>query len=170
MSCETCKYFLEYPHDKYDGVCRFDPHFEWRKKSSWCGKFNSGQVRRVKLSAEYTEDFKEFWAACPKKVAQDTAWKAWSNPDKLPPLHYKLAIKQMKLYALHVQGKDQKYVKHPATWINGGCWKDVLEKKNNSKACVDCYKSYEVGFKFTGLGKDKKYRCPECADIRNNNQ
>jgi hypothetical protein len=158
---------MAWKNDPYDGICRFDPHYERRKKSSWCGKFSTGKARRVKNSPEYSDDFKAFWEACPKKTGQDTAWKSWSNPDRLPPLHYKQAIKQMKLYALHVADKDQRYVLHPATWINGGHWKDVIEVKNGSKGCVDCGKPWEQGFKYNGEGKNKKYRCPECSKKRN---
>lgn len=172
MTCETCKHYFPYPHEhdgrRCDGICRFDPHFEHRTKIMSCSKFSTGKTRRVSASPEYSEDFKAFWEAYPKKTAQDAAWKAWNNPDRLSPLHYGSAIKQAKLYALDVQGKEQRYVKHPTTWINGGCWKDIIEKKNSSKGCVDCNKPWEQGFKFTGLGKNKKYRCPECAEKRNN--
>lgn len=162
MTCAKCKYFFPHRTEKYDGICRFDPHFEWRKKSSWCGKYSTGKARRVKSSPEYSDEFKAFWEVYPKKTAQDAAWKSWRDEDKLPPQHYQLAIKQAQAYAEHVTGKDTKYVKHPATWLNGGCWKDVIEKKIDSKACVGCGKAYQAGHKYTMNGRIKEYRCEEC--------
>ena len=40
-------------------------------------------------------------------------------------------------------------------------------KEPGQKDCVDCGASYGQGFKFTGLGKQKKYRCAACSKARN---
>ena len=152
------------PYDKnpkYDGICRFDPHYEWRKKDSWCGKFNSGKVRRVKEIPEYSDEFKSFWQVYPKKTGQDAAWRAWG---KIPAHHYQLAIDKAKEYAGYVADKETNYIKHPSTWINSGCWKDVIEKKVDSKACVDCAKPYQAGHKYSIVNRIKQYRCKECRN------
>jgi len=167
MTCEQCKWFHSQPHDvgdrPCDGWCRRHPQWIHKNKTTLgCGDGSTGKVRRVKASPEYSAEFKEFWEVYPNKKAQDAAWRAWRDEDKLPPQHYQLAIKQAQAYAEYVTDKELKHVKHPATWLNAGCWKDVLEKKIGSKACVDCGKAYQQGHKYTMNGRIKEYRCKEC--------
>jgi hypothetical protein len=73
--------------------------------------------------AELAEQFERFWRAYPRKVAKDAARKAFEraikgvgNPDVL--------IMGAKRYAVERQNEPAKYTKHPATWLNAGCWDD----------------------------------------------
>lgn len=64
--------------------------------------------------------FDEFWSVYPRKVAKLAAQKAYAkalkvvSPDQL--------IEGARRYALEKVGDA--YVKHPSTWLNGGCWDD----------------------------------------------
>jgi hypothetical protein len=46
-------------------------------------------------------------------------------------------IQGAKRYALERRGQDPKYTKHPATWLNKGCWEDepdgvpVIDEEGN---------------------------------------
>ena len=62
------------------------------------------------------------------------------------------------------EDKDMKYVKHPATWLNAGDWRQEIETKKNPKDCVDCGSPYEQGFKYTTDNGRKQYRCPACQE------
>ena len=77
--------------------------------------------------------FDLFWEASPKKVGKQHAFKAWkkaakdTDPDVL--------ISGMKAYAVMVKrkGVEPQYIKHPQTWLNGGCWDDVEDAPVESR-------------------------------------
>jgi hypothetical protein len=67
--------------------------------------------------------FVEFYDAYPRHVARKAAEKAWrkvirdgADPDEV--------IKAARRYAESRAGADSRFTKHPATWLNGGCWTD----------------------------------------------
>ncbi|MET9262358.1 hypothetical protein [Amycolatopsis sp. NPDC004079] len=67
--------------------------------------------------------FQEFYAAYPKHVGRKAAESAWQRalrsggePDAM--------IAGAKRYAEERAGENPQYTKHPATWLNQGCWED----------------------------------------------
>lgn len=67
--------------------------------------------------------FDEFWSIYPRRVAKLAAKKAWdraikngSSPD--------IIIAGAHRYARERRQAEDRYTKHPATWLNGGCWMD----------------------------------------------
>jgi hypothetical protein len=79
--------------------------------------------------------FARFWSVYPKRVAKDAARKAWDRRinDGVDP---EMMIRGAQRYAVERQGQDPKYTKHPATWINAGCWEDetpgtVIDQQGN---------------------------------------
>jgi hypothetical protein len=76
-----------------------------------------------KLNPNLDAAFARFWAVYPKRVAKEAARKAFAkavegvgNADIL--------IAGAQRYAAERQGEPPRYTKHPATWLNGGCWED----------------------------------------------
>jgi len=67
--------------------------------------------------------FERFWSVYPKRVAKEAARKAFAraagNGTDVEAL-----IAGAQRYAVERQDQDPKYTKHPATWLNGGCWED----------------------------------------------
>jgi hypothetical protein len=85
-------------------------------------KAAGGKQRRGKVDAADV-GFTAFWSAYPKRVAEDAALKAFIvavqrgvDPEVL--------IAGAKRYAIERAEEDPRYTKHPATWLNGGCWTD----------------------------------------------
>lgn len=70
-------------------------------------------------------DFAAFWAAYPKRVAKEAARKAWAKAAKTTTPS--VLIEAATTYATTTEGTDPKFIKHPATWLNGGCWEDETE-------------------------------------------
>lgn len=68
------------------------------------------------------ERFEAFWSAYPKKVARADAVKAWGKALKAADADTLIA--GALRYAAEQHGKDPTYTKHPATWLNKGCWTD----------------------------------------------
>jgi hypothetical protein len=67
---------------------------------------------------------KEFWPLYPKRVAKGAARKAFIRI----LVAERATVGELKAgaarYAAERAGKDEEFTKHPATWLNGECWKD----------------------------------------------
>lgn len=68
------------------------------------------------------DGFDEFWAASPRKTGKDDALRAYIKARKNTDA--RTLIEAMGRYAEERRGQDPQYTKHPATWLNKGCWKD----------------------------------------------
>jgi hypothetical protein len=79
-----------------------------------------------KTNSERDEKFEEFWRCYPRKVAKEAARRAFAAADVDP----ELLIAGAKRYAIERSGEDPKYTKHPATWLNKGCWEDEASSPN----------------------------------------
>jgi pyocin large subunit-like protein len=69
-----------------------------------------------------TADFDAFWLAYPRKVSKGAARKVWPRAVKRAK-DVDLVAAAIR-YAESVQFEDPRYIKHPATWLNGDCWED----------------------------------------------
>jgi hypothetical protein len=69
------------------------------------------------------QGFDDFWRLYPKKVARTDAMQAFVRALKLATID---EILQGALrYAAERREEDPRYTKHPATWLNKGCWSDA---------------------------------------------
>jgi hypothetical protein len=66
--------------------------------------------------------FDEFWAAYPRHIDRRDAEAAWTKATKIHPPAQIIAAAQR--YATGLRGKDPKFVKYPATWLNKGGYLD----------------------------------------------
>ncbi len=70
------------------------------------------------------EKFNDFYKSYPRKTAKGLARKAWcsainkAEPDDI--------ISKASLFASSVDGKDKKFIPHPATWLNQERWDDEI--------------------------------------------
>jgi hypothetical protein len=72
---------------------------------------------------DWPKNYREqFWAAYPRKVEKVNAMKALDKVRKTRILKWQILIEAVKHYAVATHGS--KYIKHPATWLNAGCWDD----------------------------------------------
>jgi hypothetical protein len=112
------------------------PPIKWRKRKEASGgtKTSANPAQRAKSSShdEKTaqraaddggEAFDRFWAAYPKRVAKEAARKAFAKAAE-NGTDVEALIAGAQRYAAERQGQDQKFTKHPATWLNAGCWED----------------------------------------------
>lgn len=73
--------------------------------------------------AELDELWQEFWQVYPRKVAKIKAKTAWTKAVKIHDPRE--IINGAARYAQQQSRPDLKpYTKHPATWLNDGCWDD----------------------------------------------
>lgn len=167
MTCDKCRHYFHLPHtikDKpCDGWCCRYPLWQHKNKdTNTCGEFKlPPKPIKQKRIESYSPEFDQFYAAYPKKKAPDAAWRAWQA---IPPQHYPLIVERAKVYAQSVTGKDMTYVKHPATWLNSGAWKEITENKVGPKDCSFCYAPYSPGHKFSIIEGKKVYKCAKCRE------
>lgn len=89
------------------------------------GNRGTGDNPSIPRSARATDAdrFGEFYDAYPRHVARKAAAKAWTKAVREGAEPEQL-IAAAKRYADSRQGQDPKFTKHPATWLNQGCWED----------------------------------------------
>jgi predicted phage replisome organizer len=79
-----------------------------------------------KSTAEYTPDYKTFYAIYPRKIAMRAAFKKWLATLKRGVSPAEL-IKAAGNYAAKIAGTEERWIKHPATFLGPDeHWRDYL--------------------------------------------
>lgn len=82
------------------------------------------RTQAAQPSAEIEAQFEAFWVKYPLKKAKAAALKAYRAViTKGLATHDQLMAGVLR-YAAERSGQDPRWTKHPATWLNGGCWSD----------------------------------------------
>ncbi len=96
------------------------------------------EERVGKPTLKNVSDFTAFWAVYPRRLGKKTAASKFSAAVKsgVSPQHL---IDAAARYAAHVTKNriEEKYIKHPTTWLNQGCWDDELKPENNRRPADD---------------------------------
>lgn len=128
--------WLETRQDKENG--RFLPK-TWRLLNPTAADFSSTESSATVKSAQentnlnnieikkttiknLVQDFEKFWVAYPNKRGKQAAEKAFIKALNL--VTAETLIAGAERYANDPNLPEPKYVKHPATWLNAGCWGD----------------------------------------------
>ena len=79
--------------------------------------------------------FDEFWAAYPKKKSKDDAVKAFAKRKPTRALLDSMlkAIREQRVSADWLREGGQ-FIPYPASWLNAGCWEDVVEVETAAPA------------------------------------
>lgn len=72
--------------------------------------------------------FEAFWIEYPRKVGKKAAAKAFAKAVKEGADPHKI-IEGAVAYDLHTGPGEERYIKHPTTWLNHGCWDDVYDNQ-----------------------------------------
>jgi hypothetical protein len=79
---------------------------------------------RLRARESDPSGFEAWWSPYPRKVAKGAARKAYRkivDGHRATPAELLAGCRR---YAAERDGQDPRYTKHPATWLNGECWKD----------------------------------------------
>jgi hypothetical protein len=83
---------------------------------------------------DWPEDYREwFWANYPRKTEKKSALAkldAIRKSNNVPWASFQAGVAR---YAKHVAGTEERYIKHPTTWLNRGCWDDEHAAINGGK-------------------------------------
>lgn len=74
--------------------------------------------------------FNEFYSKYPKKVAKENAKKKFILLLKSKKVSFEELMNGLDKYLKHIEKNkiEKQYIKHPATWLNQGCWQDVYDE------------------------------------------
>ena len=74
----------------------------------------------------FSKEFEEWWKETPRKVSKDEAFKKFNIILAEKKATYDELIEGIKRYAEHCRHEkiEDRFIKHPSTWLNQGCWKD----------------------------------------------
>jgi hypothetical protein len=95
------------------------------------GSGNGSAAGRPGLSsAEIAAGFEEWWRHYPRKVDKKDAYRAYLGCVANRDPDWRATIPQLlAAVKAHRFPTDLKFVKHPATWLNKGSWKDEAAAK-----------------------------------------
>lgn len=79
--------------------------------------------------------FSEFWQHYPRKVAKRTAETAYQHARERASEAEIIA--GVLRYAAHTEGTEEKFIAHPATWLNGDRWKDQPRAQSKPLSFMD---------------------------------
>lgn len=79
-------------------------------------------VANAPTVGETAAAFNEFWSLYPRKAGKLQAVKAFEKA--AASVGTETIISGLKRLLPSLKASDPKFVKHPATWLNGGCWDD----------------------------------------------
>lgn len=89
-------------------------------------------------------DFDEFWKAYPRRVEKITARTAYDKALKVATATQ--ILQGAMRYAAERQGQNPRFTKHPASWLNAGCWDDEPIGKTNGQSVLAAFDRLEQRF------------------------
>lgn len=87
---------------------------------------NTPSPRKRGGESEDDRRFEAFWVEYPRKIGKKAAVRAFAKAVKEGADPQKI-IEGAIRYDLHTGPGEERYIKHPTTWLNHGCWDDVYE-------------------------------------------
>lgn len=89
-----------------------------------------------------SDDFDAWYSGYPKKVAKGAAKKAFETARKKVDLD--TLTKGRDAYVKAVKDADKKFIKNPATWLNGECWDDEYETRKEEVSQWDLMQKWNT--------------------------
>lgn len=103
------------------------------------------QGEMMVIPSDWPEDyFDQFYSRYPNKKAPDRARKALDKIAASGKTRFADLISGLERYILFDEDVRRGFVQHPATWLNGGCWKNQeqttprrVERKSSFDVAAD---------------------------------
>lgn len=92
-----------------------------------CKQVAMPETETYSKEKEYIRHFEDFWLAYPKRVNKGAALKVFIR--LLNKVDYETLISGAKRYTEECRGKDEKFIAHASTWLNGKRWLDEQEQR-----------------------------------------
>lgn len=119
----------------------------------------NGTESKARQRADYSPEFETFWSTYPRREAKRQAWNAWGKALNRATVE---AITEGALRYAQDPNRDDKYTKHPATWLNADGWEDDplpsrhnvqdIPKPSKSRGWLDAGQSLTNGGGLRAIG------------------
>lgn len=94
------------------------------KKSDEADKKALEKEKEKEKEKNIKKDFDDWYLLYPRKVGKEAALKKYQSVrDRVDK---EILIAGVKAYSRTVENEDQKFIAHPATWLNQGRWEDEV--------------------------------------------
>lgn len=75
--------------------------------------------------SDWPKDYQDqFWRAYPRRTEKKAAMAKLDAIRKGAKVRWQIFFAGIQRYAQHMRGTEERYIKHPTTWLNRGCWDD----------------------------------------------
>jgi hypothetical protein len=81
---------------------------------------------RVRASDFPPDAFEQFWARVPRREGKAAAKRKFDQIRKAGSVPFAKLLTGIERYAAAMRSVEPQFVKHPATWLNAGCWDDEI--------------------------------------------
>lgn len=103
-----------------------EPVPEYKNKTPPGGGLFPEQPARL---SDWPTDYRDqFWSRYPRKTEKKAALAKLDAIKKGCVVPWAAFIAGVERHAEHSKGTEERYVKHPTTWLNRGCWDDEYGK------------------------------------------
>jgi len=87
------------------------------------------------------KEFLEFWSMYPRRVGKGNAVKAWTKAVKKSSSIEIMAGLERYKEKINRDGTEEKFIAHPATWLNANRWEDEITElqKQTPQSIADKY-------------------------------
>ncbi len=112
------------------------------KKAGWAADGVQPYLPNARQMARlaYSSEFEGWWAIYPRKAGKLAAFRAYGAAKRM--LGADAATRLLEgaaTYAAATKGKDERFVAHPATWLNQGRWDDAASPNSSGPAGRDAF-------------------------------
>lgn len=123
-------FFMVYTIVKYEDYQKIEDEKANESQEKVKRKSKKGQHKTIEQEYNniYAEKFSEFWKLYPRKKSKANAEKIFHQLLK-KGTDYEAIMAGVKDYNEECRGKDEKYIAHAATWLNGRRWEDEKTKE-----------------------------------------
>lgn len=118
-------------------------------------------INKTKQNIKHSPEFDEFWSVYPRKIAKSDAWKMWQRRMK-ESINPELLITCAENYAKQCKGKEESFVKYPASFLNEERYADYTEKPKviniptvEQRARLEAERQHEQPLRGYGLDGDR---------------
>ena len=109
--------------------------------------------------SDWPEDYQsQFWSEYPLKISKRSAMRALDKA-KDRDVRWAELINGVRRYVRWLAEPHWRpSPKHPATWLNGDCWEDVLTPGGNGERISPAQRARELAGKARELQRDRRNR------------
>jgi len=111
--------------NKFIELCFIEGNLTPKRRQNDANVTTQTRIDKTRIEKKYSADFEKFYSAYPLKKAKQAAYNSWlKQKPNLQSCLIAISSQIDEKLELRKTGKFCPEWKHPATWLNQGCWED----------------------------------------------